>query len=83
MGRVYVDLLNLRLLLLTQRLAGTLSGAEKNAWLEWLKVNRSQTTYAELDKSDRAPACAAALQLLLTHARHPRKFLYAMVLNRS
>jgi D-aspartate ligase len=83
MGRVYVDFLNLRLLLLAQRVAGTLSGTEKGAWVEWLKVNRSQTTYAELDKSDFAPACAAALQLLLTHARHPRKFLYAMVLNRS
>ena len=82
-GRIYVDFLNLRLLLLAQSVAGTLSGAERRAWSEWLTLHRSQITYAELDKTDSAPACAAALQLVLTHARHPRKFMFAMVLNRS
>jgi predicted ATP-grasp superfamily ATP-dependent carboligase len=82
-GRVYVDLFSLRLILFAQRLSGAMSPAEHDRWTEWYKNNRDRSTYPVLDSHDRLPALLAALQLLVRHARHPRNFLTSMVLNRS
>lgn len=82
-GRVYVDLMALRLILFAQRWSGILVPGEREKWADWYKANRSRCTYAVLDRSDRVPAALAALQLTLRHARHPRNFLKSIVFNRS
>jgi D-aspartate ligase len=80
---VYVDLFSLRLILFAQRLSGALSRAERKKWTRWYRTNRHRCTHSVLDRTDRMPALAAAVQLLVGHARHPRNFLRSMVLNRS
>jgi D-aspartate ligase len=81
-GRVFVDLISLRLLLAAQRLSGALSREEKRRWTEWYESNRSRCTYAVLDAEDRLPAWFAGMQLAFRCARHPRNFVRSIVLNR-
>jgi D-aspartate ligase len=82
-GRVFVDLLSLRLLLGAQRLSGALSSEEKKRWTDWYETNRSRCTYAVADSEDRLPAWFAGMQLVLRYARHPRNFVRYVVLNRK
>jgi D-aspartate ligase len=82
-GRVFVDLISLRVLLTAQRLSGALSRAEKNYWTHWHEANKSRCTYAVIDSADRLPAWLHGMQLLLRSIRHPRNFVRSIVLNRS
>jgi D-aspartate ligase len=81
-GRVYVDLISLRVLLGAQRLSGALSREEEKVWFDWYEAHRDRCTYAVRDTNDKIPFCLAAVQLFLRYARHPRNFLRSIVLNR-
>ena len=81
-GRVFVDQLSLRTLLVTQRLSGALSADDQRHWKDWYERHRGTATFAVLDKADRAPAAFAFLHHALAHGRHPRNFVTETVLNR-
>jgi len=82
-GRVYVDLISLRILLIGQGLSGAMSPAEKKRWTEWYRQHRDRCTYAVIDREDRAPFWLAGFQTGMRYARHPRNFIRSMVLNRA
>jgi D-aspartate ligase len=81
-GRVFVDLISLRVLLSAQRLSGALSRAEKKKWSDWYERHRDTCTYAIIDSTDRWPVWLAGIQMMLRYARHPRNFVRSIVLNR-
>jgi predicted ATP-grasp superfamily ATP-dependent carboligase len=81
-GRVFVDLISLRVLLSMQRLSGALSRSEKQRWTDWYDSHRDRCTYALIDRSDPMPFWLATLQTTLRYARHPRNFVRSIVLNR-
>jgi D-aspartate ligase len=80
-GRVFVDLISMRILLSAQRLSGVLSSTERKQWAEWYNRNRDNCTYAIIDSTDRLPVWLAVAQTVLRHSRHPRNFLRSIVLN--
>ncbi len=82
-GRVFIDLLSLRTLLIAQRLSGALSADDQRHWRDWYERHRGSATFAVLDKSDRVPSWLAAVHHTIGHGRHPRKFVLSTVLNRS
>ena len=82
-GRVYVDILALRVLLSAQRMSGALSREERDAWTQWYESHRDHCTYAVLNNSDRKPFWFHTLQFALRLGRHPRNFYVSMVMNKS
>lgn len=82
-GRVFVDLISLRLLLSAQRLSGVLSREEKKKWTDWYETNRNRCTHAVRDSDDWLPAWLARVHLAIRCARHPRSFLRSIVFNRA
>ena len=82
-GRVFIDLLSLRTLLVAQRLSGALSADDRRHWKDWYERHRGNATFAVLDKADRLPAWLAAVHHAVASIRHPRKFVLSTVLNRS
>jgi hypothetical protein len=82
-GRVYVDWISFRLLLMAQGLSGAITADERKGWTDWFAEHRERCVYATFDPHDRAPFWVAAVQHIARSARHPRHFLRSIVLNRS
>ena len=80
-GRVFVDLISLRVLLSMQRLSGALSRLEERNWRRWHGLHGDRCTDAAHDPADWLPGVMDAARNVYGYLRHPRAFVRTIVLN--
>ncbi len=81
-GRAFTHWLDLRVMVVGQRLFGAMSAAEAGRWRRWVADHRGATTDAVWDGGDPWPSLFDVAGRLEDWIRHPRSFVSKTLLNR-
>jgi predicted ATP-grasp superfamily ATP-dependent carboligase len=80
-GRVFTHWLDLRVMVVGQRLFGAMTPAEASRWHRWVEAHRGATIDAVWDGSDPWPSLFDVANRLRDWVRHPRSFVRKTLLN--
>ena len=80
-GRAFTHWLDLRVMVLGQRLFGAMAPVEAARWQRWSKAHRGATIDAVWDSTDRWPSLFDVGNRVRDWVRHPRSFLRKTLLN--
>jgi len=81
-GRVFSHWLDLRVMVMGQRLCGAMTPVEAARWQRWSEEHRGLTIDAVWDDTDRLPTLFDVTARLHDWLRHPRSFVRRTLLNR-
>ncbi len=80
-GRVFTHWLDLRVMVVGQRLSGAMTPAEASRWHRWAEAHRGTTVDAVWDGADPWPSFFDVGNRLRDWVRHPRSFVRKTLLN--
>jgi len=80
-GRAFTHWLDLRVMVMGQRLFGAMTPGEASAWRGWSEAHRGATIDAVWDPADRWPSLFDVANRLWDWGRHPRSFVRKTLLN--
>jgi len=80
-GRAFTHWLDLRVMVMGQRLCGAMTSVEAERWRRWAEAHRGMTTDAVWDGTDRWPTLFDVASRVNDWVRHPRSFVRRTLLN--